>query len=600
MMKLTLLSCAAREPDPASCEPDLRAEAKARVFRMLVGYGIVSFAVLQVIEPIMHALHLPDAALTYTIVALALGFPVVIVLAWAFDINQGRIERAGSAASTALKGARLGLVLVGIGVLAAVPGTIWYFFVRGDAKTAATSSGADRPLPSIAVLPFVDMSPGKDQEYFSDGIAEEILNVLAQVEGLHVAGRTSSFSFRGKKEDLRSIGQSLGVSTVLEGSVRKSGDRVRITAQMIKVADGFHLWSQNYDRQLTDVFAVQDEIARSVVTAAKLKLLGDKAAVPAGRRAANPEAYAQFLLGRQLLNRGVSEDYQRSVEALEKAIALEPSYAPAHAGLSEALPWLVNSTLTTPQERIAGQQRAVAEAEKAIALAPDLAESNLARGVLRMTVLWDWSGARSDLERALALSPGDARVQLWLGHLLAVVGRLPEAVAATRKAAEADPLQALGWDFLGRHLAAQGELDESRKAFQHALAVAPDNMWARRELGFVDLLAGQPEVALASFQKQEGWIRLLGLALAHHDLGHAKEAREALDALRALADSPTYQVAQVFAWWGDRDRAFEQLERCRSTADAGVRYVKYDPLMRKLRGDPRYTALLEKMKLPLD
>ena len=571
---------------------------RRRVFRALVGYGVAAFAVLQIAEPIMHGLHWPDAVLSYIVAALALGFPVVVSLAWIFDVKAGRLERTGP--SPGLRGLPLAAILVGIGVLTAAPGTVWFFFVRGAAKTVAASPGAEQPLPSIAVLPFVDMSPGKDQEYFSDGIAEEILNVLAQVDGLHVAGRTSSFSFKGKNEDLRAIGQSLGVSAVLEGSVRKSGDRVRITAQMIKVADGFHLWSQTFDRQLTDVFAVQDEIARAVVAATKLKLMGDKAAVPAGRRATNPEAYVQFLLGRQLLNRGVTEDYRRSVDALERAIALEPSYAPAHADLSEALAWLSNATQTGPTDRIEGQQRAVAEAEKAVALAPDLAESYRARGALRSNLLWDWSGARSDLEHALALSPGDARVQLQLGHQLAVVGRLPEAVAATRKAAEADPLLALGWDYLGRYLAAEGKLDESRKAFQQALQIAPDNMWALRELGFVDLLAGRPSVALASYEKQQGWLRLLGLALAHHDLGHPKEAQQALDGLLGLADPPRYQLAQIYAWWGDRDRAFEQLERGRLSADAGMRYLKYDPLLRGLRGDPRYTALLKKMNLPLD
>ena len=571
---------------------------RRRVFRALVGYGIGAFAVLQIVEPIMHGFHWPDAVLSYVVAALAVGFPIVVSLAWIFDVNAGRIERTEP--TPGLRGARLAAVLVGIGILAAAPGTVWYFLVRGVAKPAATSSGEDQPLPSIAVLPFVDMSPGKDQEYFSDGIAEEILNVLAQVEGLHVAGRTSSFSFKGKNEDLRSIGQSLGVSAVLEGSVRKSGDRVRITAQMIKVADGFHLWSQNYDRQLTDVFAVQDEIARSVVTATKMKLMGVKAAVPAGRRATNPEAYAQFLLGRQFLNRGTAEDYRRSVEALERAIALEPDYAPAHAELSSALVWLVNSTSVTRPERVGGQQQAVREAEKAVALAPDLAESNLARATLRTAILWDWSGARSDLERALALSPGDARVQLQLGHLLAVLGRLPEAVAMTRKAAEADPLLALGWDLLGRYLAAEGNLGESRKAFEQALRVAPDNMWARRESGFADLLDGKPAAALASFENQDGWIRLLGLALAHHDLGHAKEAQQALDALRALPEPPAYQVAQVYAWWGNRDRAFEELEHGLVTADAGLRYLKYDPLLRKLRGDPRFAVLLKKMNLPPD
>jgi len=580
----------------------LLAELKRRrIFRALVGYGIAGFAVLQIIEPVMHGLHWPDATLSYVVVALAIGFPIVVSLAWIFDVSAGRIERTPPAPTTGgLKGTRLALVLVAIGLLAATPGTIWYFAVRGVGKPVGPSAAKDQPMPSIAVLPFADMSPGRDHEYLSDGLAEEILNALAQVEGLHVAGRTSSFSFKGRNEDLRAIGQSLGVGAVLEGSVRKSGNRVRITAQVVNVADGFHVWSQTYDRDLTDIFAVQDDIARSVVTATKLKLLSRQATVPAARRTANPEVYTQFLLARQFFNRGVVEDYRRSVEAYERAIALDPSYAPARAGLGEALTWMVNAELTTPQMRIEGQQRALGEAEKAVALAPDLAEANRVRGAIRMSVLWDWAGARTDFERALELAPGDVRAQLWTGHLLAVLGRLPEAIAATRKALDSDPLEALGWDYLGRYLAAAGELEQSRKAFQQALQIAPESMWVRRELGFTYLLGGEPAVALASFEKQAGWIHLLGLALAQHDLGRPEEAREALDALVGLEDPPTYQVAQVFAWWGDRDRAFKWLERCRGARDVGLRYAKYDPLLRALRGDARFAAFLKKMNLPPD
>jgi TolB-like protein/Flp pilus assembly protein TadD len=567
---------------------------RRRVFRALIGYGVGAFAVLQIIEPIMHGLHWPDAVLTYVVAGLALGFPLVVGLAWIFDINAGGVERTPP--MPGLRGARLAVVLAGLSVLAAAPGVLWFFFLRAPPKAAAQPAA----IPSIAVLPFVDMSPGKDQEYLSDGIAEEILNVLAQVDGLHVAGRTSSFSFKGKNEDLRAIGQSLGVDAVLEGSVRKSGDRVRITAQMIKVADGFHLWSQSYDEQLTDVFAVQDEIARSVTSATKVKLLGERPAVPAARRATNPEAYAQFLLGRQLFDRGVPDDYRKSVEALEKAIALEPTYAPAHAQLSHALGWAANALPLTRAERLAGQKRSLAEADTAYRLAPNLAEANLAHGTLRMNILRDWEGARPELTRALSLAPGDAGVQLQLGHLFAVLGRLDEAVAITRKSTEADPLRALGWDYLGRYLAAQGKLGEARQAFARALQVAPGNIWALRELGFVDLLDGKPEATRASAETQESWFRLLGLALAEHDLGHQPQAQRALDELLALPDPPNYQAAQIYAWWGDRDHAFEQLEIARQVQDVGLRYVKFDPLLRNLRADPRYPKLLQALNLPLN
>lgn len=214
---------------------------RRRVFRALVGYGIAAFAVLQIIEPVMHGLHWPDEVLSYVVVALAVGFPVVVSLAWIFDVNAGRIERTEPAPASGPRGVRLGLLLVGIGVLAAAPGVVWYFVVRGHTRPVSSSTAA--ATPSIAVLPFVNLSSDKEQEYFSDGIAEDILNALAQVDGLKVIGRTSSFSFKGKNEDLRTIGEKLGVSTVLEGSVRKARSRVRVTAQLIEAAGGSHLWS---------------------------------------------------------------------------------------------------------------------------------------------------------------------------------------------------------------------------------------------------------------------------------------------------------------------------------------------------------------------
>ena len=267
--------------EPVSLISELK---RRRVFRALIGYGIVAFAVLQIIEPIMHGMHWPDAVLSSVVVALAIGFPIVVGLAWIFDVNEGRIARPPSAAS--LRGARLALVLVAIGVLAAAPGTFWYFYVRGIQKPARATTAA-----SIAVLPFVNLSSDKEQEYFSDGIAEEILNALAQVDGLRVIGRTSSFSMKGKNEDLRSIGQKLDAANLLEGSVRKAGTHVRITAQLIEVAGGSHLWSQQFDRELTDVFAVQDEIARAVVAALKLKLLPARTAAIDEQRTADPEAH---------------------------------------------------------------------------------------------------------------------------------------------------------------------------------------------------------------------------------------------------------------------------------------------------------------------
>src|SRR5438105_4044927 len=262
------------------------------------------------------------------------------------------------------------------------------------------------PGNSIAVLPFVNMSGDRDNEYFSDGITEELLNLLAKVPGLHVVARTSAFAFKGKNEDIGAIARELHVATVLEGSVRKAGDQIRIATQLINAADGYHLWSETYDRKLTDVFAVQDEIARAVVAALKLKLLPGQAPTSKDHRTSNPEVYTQYLLAKQLFTRDTRDGYIRAAQAFEKAVALDPAFAPAWAGLAVATFW-VSDTAETPDAIAEGQRQARAAAEKAVALDPNLAEGYAARGFVRGSVEWDWTGAGADFEHALALSPED-------------------------------------------------------------------------------------------------------------------------------------------------------------------------------------------------
>jgi serine/threonine-protein kinase len=569
---------------------------RRRVFRALVGYGIAAFAVLQIVEPVMHGLHWPDAVVTYVVVALAVGFPIVVSLAWIFDVNQGRIER--TAPPVGGKGrARLALVLVGIGLLAAAPGSIWYFYVhRGHEPTGPR---AER-VPSIAVLPFVNLSSDKEQEYFSDGIAEEILNALAQVDGLRVIGRTSSFSMKGKSEDLRAIGEKLGAANLLEGSVRKSGARVRITAQLIEAQRGSHLWSQEFDLQLTDVFAAQDEIAKAVVAALKLKLL--PSAAIAGQRTGNPEAHDQYLLGRHFLEQGSADGYGRAVQSLERAVALDPAYAPAWAALASASFRAADQDPVgyDPKRYMPGAQAA---AEKAVALAPDFAEGYASRAGLRMSVAHDWAGARSDLERALSLSPADAQSLSAYALLLATLGKLPEAIAAQRKATASDPLSAESWTRLSGFYLGTGQLDLAEGAAKRALEISPEQGRAARNLGFAYLLSGRHADALVAFQRSSNELfRGMGVALGEYELGHQGASQAALDQIlsQPYAASASYQIAQVYAWRGEADRAFEWLERAVRLRDAGLGYLKYDPFLRKVRGDPRYAALLQKMNLPVN
>jgi len=433
---------------------------RRRVFRVLVGYGIVSFAVLQVVEPIMHALHLPAAVLTYTVLALALGFPVAIVLAWAFDINEGKIERAEPPAG--LRGARLAAILVGIGVLAAAPGVVWYFFVRKPAPPVP-AAGAAATTPSIAVLAFADLSPSKDQEYFSDGIAEEILNALARVKGLKVAGRTSSFSFKGKSQDLRAIGETLGVANLLEGSVRKQGNKVRITAQLIQVTDGFHLWSKTFDGELTDVFELQERIARGITDELKVILQGDQQTrlVPVATK--DPEAYALFLQSTAALNQ---RDYARMGQAigwLTQALKLDPKFARAHARLA-----MIHAL---GQETFGSS---LAEAERHARLAseldPSLAEPWAALGLIAVQQR-RFLEERIALDRALELDPNDPYVNLHHAQALITTGYTRQGTERLDRALAIDPIlpNALFWRGMQYSLA--GDQDAAERAFERAASL---------------------------------------------------------------------------------------------------------------------------------
>ncbi|MFN2548517.1 MAG: hypothetical protein ABR567_13875 [Myxococcales bacterium] len=570
--------------------PQLIAELqRRRVFRALIGYGIAAFAVLQIIEPLMHGLHWPDEVLSYVVVALAVGFPIVVSLAWIFDVHEGRLERTPP--TEGIRRRWLAPLLVGLGLLTAAPGLYYYLVVRAKRAPQVTSA-------SIAVLPLVNLSRDPDQEYFADGLAEELLDMLAKVPGLHVAARTSAFSFKGRNEDVRTIAEKLNVKTLLEGSVRKAGDQVRITTQLINAADGFHLWSETYDRKLTDVFAVQDEIARSVVAALRLQLLPEQAA-PRQHRTADPEAYTQYLLGRQFLNRATLDNYRRAAKSYEKALAIDPEFAPAWAGLALAHYW-VGDGGETMQEVAEGQRLAQEAADKAIALAPDLAEGYIARGTMRASTQWDWDGARADFERALSLSPENAdALSAYALYVLRSTGHLDEAAAVERKVATLDPLNARTFSGLASILVCAGRYDEGRAAAERSLEINPEQNFAPGWIGFSLLLQGQPSAPVPFFARSRNEVfRLSGRAIGLHTLGKETESQADLDALIARhSHDGAYQIAGVYAWRGDKDRAFEWLERARVQRDGGLNLVKVDRLLYPLKDDPRFPALLKKVNL---
>ena len=446
--------------------------------------------------------------------------------------------------------------------------------------------------PSIAVLPFADLSPGKDQEYFSDGLAEELLNSLVKVQGLHVAARTSSFQFKGKNEDLRVIGQKLNVATVLEGSVRKQGQRVRISAQLIQVSDGFHLWSEAYDRDLTDIFAVQEEIARSVAGSLRVTLLGEK---PPSPRATSVEAYNAYLQGKYFYARRTKENLEKAIAYDEQAISLDRNYAPAWAALSKAQGFQAGAYGPVQE-----YSRAREAAERALALDPSLADAHAAIGEIKRHYDWDWAGADASYQRALALEPGNAEVVEGAAGPAASLNHFEEALSLCRRAVELDPLRASAQHALAFSAWWAGRLDEAEAAIRKALELDPQFPWGHTVLSRVYLARLHPHEALAEAERDtQPEFRLQGLALAYHALAQKQESDRALAELIARHQKgAAFQIAEVYAFRGEADAAFTWLERAYEQRDAGLAEMKGDPLLKNLERDPRYAAFLKKMHLP--
>jgi len=507
-------------------------------------------------------------------------------------------SEVSAALSAPVRSARWPLALAAAGALLLLIAAAGFLRQKWTSSVPAGRSAA-AATPSIAVLPFVDMSPQHDQGYFSDGVAQEIINALAQVPGLHVAARSSSFVFKGTSEDLRAVAQKLDVANVLEGSVRKSGNHLRVTAQLVNASDGYQLWSQSFDSELSDIFAVQDQIATAVVAALKLKVLPATSGAPSGRKVTNPEAYTHYLRGLDLQNTGTAPGMLKAISEFEQALALDPNYAPALARLSESA--LNYGSLSGNQElEQKWSRRALVEAERAVALDPDGLDSLVSRGQVRLLLSFDWPGAQADLDRAVAVGPSDARAHQTRSELLAILGQLPAAIAEAKTAYELDPLTPWNAFQLANFYNAAGEYALARQLLAKALKLAPGHMLVLREAGFTEVLDGHPALALPMFQSHpDEWVHLYGTALAEHSLGNEAASAAALEQLTAkYGTTAAYQVGVAHAWRGERDAAFEWLEKARQFGDVGTRYVKYDPFLRSLRSDPRYAALLRRMKLP--
>jgi serine/threonine protein kinase len=476
---------------------------------------------------------------------------------------------------------------VGLGVVGSIAIVLLAVFLFLSRNTQHLPSST----PAVAVLPFADLSPGKDQEYFSDGLAEELLNSLVKIPGLHVAARTSSFQFKGKNEDLRTIGKKLNVSTVLEGSVRKQGERLRISAQLVQVSDGFQLWSEAYDRDLKDVFAVQEDIASSVATSLRLTLIERKSPSP---HSTSVEAYNDYLEGKYFHARPTKENLEKAIAYYEQAVRLDPKFAPVWAALSKSHSIKAGAYGPVPEYEAAREA-----AERALSIDPNLADAHAALGEVKLDYDWDWAGADSAYQKALTLENGNAEIVERAASVAATLNRFEQALVLSRKAVDLDPLRASAYHVLAFNAWWAGQFDEAEASVRKGLELDPEFPWFHTLLGRVYLARSRPQDALVEAEHDTSpGFRLQGLALAYFALGRKQESDRALAELVSSYQSlGAFQIAEVHAYRGEADEAFKWLQRAYAQRDPALPFVKGDPLLTGLKRDPRYDEFLAKMRL---
>jgi len=477
--------------------------------------------------------------------------------------------------------------------------------LREEVKSGVTKTLVTRAKssPSIAVLPFTNLSADKEQEYFCDGMAEEIINALTHVEDLRVVARTSAFAFKYKREDIREIGRKLKVETLLEGSVRKAGNRLRISAQLINVADGYHLWSERYDRDMEDVFAIQDEISLAIVDKLKLKLLGGEKAKLVKRHTEDLGAYNLYLKGRYFWNKRTEQGYQKALEYSQQAIERDPTYALAYAGIADCYDLLGWYDYLPPEEAF---PRAKAAAEKALEMDETLAEANASLGWISANYDWDWLAAESKYKRAIELNPSYATVHQWYAEYLSYMGRHDESIAEAKRAQELDPLSIIINNDLGQVLYYARQYDRAIEQLQKALELDPDFIIAHFFLAFLYAQKAMYGEAIAEVQKAMNLsgggdlLMVAQLGTIYSSSGRRDEAKKVLDELYELSKqryvSPFY-IALIYVGLRQKNQAFEWLEKAYEERDHWLETLKVHPMLDSVRSDPRFTALLKKMGL---
>jgi len=543
---------------------------RRKVYRVAVVYAVVAFAIWQVAEITFPALHLPEWVLTFVVVIVIIGFPIALVLAWALEVTPEGIRRTAPSHS------------------AAGP--------DGEEAAESLSTTAEPQPASVAVLPFTDMSPERDQEYFCDGMAEELINALTKVKELRVAARTSSFQFKGRSEDVREIARSLGVRSVLEGSVRRAGDRLRVTAQLVTAEDGYHLWSETYERQLEDVFAIQDEISRAIVDTLRPTLVGEPERDLVRASTQSMEAYDHYLRGRYYWDQRYKVGLEAALKYFQKAVEIDPGFALAYRGIGDCYTVLGIYGFLPPDE---GRSKGKAAVFRALELDEGLSEAHASLGWSHFFYGFEWDLSEKEYQRAIELSPGNAEAHTWYGILCGAQGRYAEAFEHLAIALQLDPLSSYITSMLGVLKIYAGDTEGGIRTLEGVVERDPRYLMAVWLLGWGYSCASRFEEAVRSGERalalSDGanfWKG--GLAMWYGRAGRRNEALELIDDLSQRMT--TEYVSPLMLNWGylglgDEEKFFEWLAKAVAEQSPYLFSIHQDLQYDPFRSDPRFAEL---------
>ena len=596
--------------------------------RVAIAYVVAAWLLVQIATQLFPFFDIPNWAVRLVVILLAIGLPVAVAFAWIYELTPEGIRRTEAADSPGARsehasrqiGRKLNTLIIAVLVLAvALLGWRLLALRRASAPSAAAQAAAPaapavpqapsntaNPAPavipekSVAVLPFENDSGDTSQQYFSDGLSQDLITALTQFAGLKVISRDSAFQFRDSKDSSKVIGEKLGVAHLLEGSVQRAGDMVRITATLVNASDGSALWSQRYDKPYKDLFALQDAITHSVADALKARLLTAPGAVVQSDRppSGNLDAYTAYLRGVTDFTRTDETHARQAINAYQRAVTIDPGYAAAWAALSRAWARLGGAFMGG-----AAQQQAFTQArrasDRALQLAPDLAAAHSARSYLAFSES-DWKGAQAEIQRALQLAPSDGDAKYLYGSVLATLGQCGRAADLVQQALMTNPRNGDWYYALSQYLACGGRMADAQQALRTAIALQPQGTAYHEGAAVLAILRGDAEAALAAAQEEPpGPWHDIAMALALQ-IGPDREAADAVlkNLIAKYADLGPYQIAEAYALRRDPDAVFQWLDRAWKQHDPGISYLLYDPLILRYREDPRFAAFCHKVGLP--